>query len=626
MKTIRFTIKLVFVLGIVFLNKGYGQTPESQWTDDQEFCRSDKDDLVNIWGSGISIPGIYFKEHLPALFKRRLAFSKSDLKTTKLKWIFTGEDGGVTITISSDSIALEQRYYDSFGFNSMKDGEIVSSRYPQSQFTSFKTDLKTKSINSVALEMDDGLGLKLFVNDTLITEQTTQLDFSRHQLLIDGLKLDVCGKLQVPRTTEVAIMLDTTEKHQEILGFGGITSPVAYNMLSAEGKEKWWDFLKEYNLLIQREYPMGFQLNEDFSNWDTLEDATPHYYGDNFPNGEVSDFGYNRKIQQMGGMVVFEFWKFPEWMVNKSASEEDSNAVPLYDKYTAAIVDYCEKAKEKTGKAPAIVGIQNEVEQPAEVWQQMTLALRKALDKNRFDEVKIHMHNGSRLKNGIAALNAFTSDKKVWEAIDYSASNLYDYQNYFTDPDGFDNVIEKWNASFNGQPKKPFISTEMCINDSKYQSGSYRVAFLMGELYHKNMVQFDAVSMMYCWLLVNTVQPSFSASRSLFTIDRSNNNLPIASSYQLRVFGAFSKHLLKGMHRIGATSSDKNLLVSAYSNGEKNTVIILNRDTEPKEIDFSEFGNISMMETVSPYQENRTSEILDSQRLVVAPGSIVTLY
>jgi len=461
--------------------------------------------------------------------------------------------------------------------------------------------------------MDDGLGLRLFVNGALVTEQNTQLDFSRHQLQIDGLKLDVCGKLQVPKTSEVAIRIDANEKHQEILGFGGITSPVAYNMLSEEGQGKWWDFLEEYNLLIQREYPIGFQLNEDFSNWDALEDASPHYYGDNFPNGEISDFGYNQKIQEMGGMVVFEFWKFPEWMVNKSVSEkEGSHDVPQYDKYTAAIVDYCKTAQQKTGKAPAIVGIQNEVEQPAKVWQQMTLALRKALDKNGFDKVKIHMHNGSRLKNGIAALNAFTSDKKVWEAIDYSASNLYDYQNHFTDPAGFDKVIETWNGSFNGQPKKPFISTEMCINDGKYQSGSYRVAFLMGELYHKNMVKLDAVSLMYCWLLVNTVQPSFSASRSLFTIDRSRNNLPKVSSYQLHVFGAFSKHLPKGAQRIGATSSDTDLLVSAYANGEKNTVIVLNKGIGPKEIDLSGFGNITMMKTVSPYEANEKQLELDN--------------
>jgi len=227
MKKISFKIAFILAFGIVFLNQGFGQSPENLWNNAQEFCRSDKDDLVNIWGSGTSIPGIYFDEYLPALFKRKLAFTKSDLKTAKLRWLFTGDNGGATITISADSVTLEQRYYDSFGFSSMKDGEIVSSRYPQSQFTSFKTDLKTKSIISVTVEIDDGLGIKLFVNNNLITKQTTQLDFSRHQLLIEGRKLDICGNLQVPKTSKVTVQIDESEKHQEIMGFGGITSPVA---------------------------------------------------------------------------------------------------------------------------------------------------------------------------------------------------------------------------------------------------------------------------------------------------------------------------------------------------------------------------------------------------------------
>jgi len=90
----KFKIALVLVWGLLSLNQGFGQAAKTQWTDAKEFCRSDKDDLVNIWGSGISIPGIYFKEHLPALFKRKLTFSKSDLKTTKLRWLFTGNVRG----------------------------------------------------------------------------------------------------------------------------------------------------------------------------------------------------------------------------------------------------------------------------------------------------------------------------------------------------------------------------------------------------------------------------------------------------------------------------------------------------------------------------------------------------
>ncbi len=169
-------------------------------------------------------------------------------------------------------------------------------------------------------------------------------------------------------------------------------------------------------------------------------------------------------------------------------------------------------------------------------------------------------------------------------------------------------------------------STEMCINAPKYQSGSYRVAFLMGELYHKNMVNLDAVSLMYCWLLINNTQPSFSASRSLFTIDKSRNMEPEASSFQLRVFGAFSRHLQKGSERIGASSSDPDLLVSAYAKGDKNTIIVLNRGNAPKKIDLSELGSVDKMELVNPYRENQELMISDKKEMVLKPGEIVTFY
>ena len=46
-----------------------------------------------------------------------------------------------------------------------------------------------------------------------------------------------------------------------MLGFGGITTPTAYVQLSAEGKRRWWKLLAEYNLLLQREFPVGARLD-----------------------------------------------------------------------------------------------------------------------------------------------------------------------------------------------------------------------------------------------------------------------------------------------------------------------------------------------------------------------------
>ena len=64
---------------------------------------------------------------------------------------------------------------------------------------------------------------------------------------------------------------------------------------------------------------------------------------------------------------------------------------PSPDEYARIVVEYCREAKQRTGSAPAIVGIQNEVEQAPEVFAEMVLVLRRELDKAGFKGVKIHM-------------------------------------------------------------------------------------------------------------------------------------------------------------------------------------------------------------------------------------------
>ena len=58
---------------------------------------------------------------------------------------------------------------------------------------------------------------------------------------------------------------------------------------------------------------MGTKLLPDMSNLDNLADAKPHYYGDDFPNGEVSNFDYNAQSLKLGGKVIYEWWALPAW-------------------------------------------------------------------------------------------------------------------------------------------------------------------------------------------------------------------------------------------------------------------------------------------------------------------------
>ena len=204
---------------------------------------------------------------------------------------------------------------------------------------------------------------------------------------------------------------------------------------------------------------------------------------------------------------------------------------------------------------------------------------------------------------------------------------MYDYQIFFLDPDGYDERIREWKEIVQD---KPFISTELCINNNKFQHDSYHLALTMGQLYHKNLALMDAKVIMYCWMLLNGPQPSFDATRSLFKVKLENNSRPIPSSKQLRVFGAFSKHLIKGMRRLEVENSNKDLLVTAYQNGQSKTLIILSRSSNPQKVkinwDAATFKNAEIVDTFKENISVNLNELFVSKNsLEILGGQIITL-
>ncbi|MBN2313597.1 MAG: hypothetical protein JXM79_06680 [Sedimentisphaerales bacterium] len=558
------------------------------------------------WGRGRDLR-VFFDEFLPALFERTIVLDEL-VPDTKLLWIFTGPRGGFTVTIDSNEVSLYQRYYDSFAFNHINK---KNARHPEWQTTPEKATYED-TLKAVTVTMDHKLGLSVALNGRTVLHQECLFDMSRHQLRLADGKGNAKGRMLEPTPESAMVRVDPASRYQTMIGFGGIATPTAYAQLSAEGKHRWWKLVKEYNLLIQREYPIGQRLNRPMDNWDVLKDATPHYYGDNFPNGEISDFNYIRKIRKLGGKVWFEFWALPPWVGDD------------VEKYAQAMVRYCQVSKEKAGAPPDVVGIQNEVDQSASMFHDMTLSLRRRLDKAGFESVRIHMSDSGRLAGGIERAQKFLASEQAWAAIDYSATHMYDYQGFFTNPDGFDSRLAKW-KELTGD--KPFLSTELCINDSKYQWLTYRVALTMGQLYHKNLVLTDASAICYCWTLLNVEQPSYEGTRSLCVPDRAHGFVPTASSYQIRVFGAYSRRIHEGMVRIGTETDTDDLLVSAFT-GERrtSTVVILNRSTKPRrlrilwpDVKFTE------MERTDPYHENDIFKAPAGDEVTIAPGVLVTL-
>jgi len=572
--------------------------------------------LVNVWGRGMENPGVYVPGYMPSMFSRTLHLNDFRPEDGIFEWILTGDHGGVTLQLDGHTLTVVQRYFDSFGFNDYKDSSrLITGRHPEKTFLETHTAY-TGVLQSITLSFTHDLMLRVSLNGQLICREACVLDLNREQLRYGGRQGSVAGTLYAPKAAEISLEVDTAETHQTMLGFGGSASIPAYHRLSEEGKLAWWQLLKDYNLLIQREYPINFRLKPDYSNWDDPRDAAPHYYGDNFPNGETSDFDYLRQIRQLGGEVVFEFWVLPPW------ATRPGTGLPIYDRYVDAMLQYCKTSVDRTGLPPDIVGIQNEITQPDTVWHQMTLRLRRALDENGFRQVRIHMHNAPNLRMGTAAAHAFRENPAVWNDIDYTAANLYDYQYTIFNPDAYDTVIDRFNAATSG---KPFISTEMCMNIPVLQAGSYRLAFSMGDLYFKNLTRLDAIALWYCWVLLDNAQPSYSASRSLCKVDFENGNMPVASSFQLRVFGSFSRHILKGMRRVGIRSPDPDLLTVAFEGMGHHTVVCQNQGTTPRLIRLLWPGlRFTQMEITDPHQANKRMEI--PGQLVVAPGSIITFF
>jgi O-glycosyl hydrolase len=489
----------------------------------------------------------------------------------------------------------------------------------------------TGDARTLTVIADAHLAVRVLINGQQILEAPLLFDLTRHQLMLAAsrtARLVVSGSLLTPATKNAAITIDPSQVHQTMLGFGGSPSIAAYAELSDQGKRAYWQILKRYNLLLSREYPMGTELKPDLSNLEDLADATPHYYGDNFPNSELSSFDYSRHVLDLGGSVIYELWALPSWATvpNNGPHATDTWNKPIKrvanpDEYARLIVTYCKKAQAATGSAPAIVGIENEVDQPPEVFSSMALALRRELDKAGFTATKIHMADASFMFLGVDRAAELRKNPEAWKALDYVAVHEYDFQEFLANPDLYDARMKQMHEAADG---KPFLATEICINDPHYQEPSYRIAFAVAELYHKNLTELDAVALMYCWLLLDVEQPTFAGSRSLLAPDRTRSWIPVPTSFQLRVMGAFSRHVVKGMQRIGVETGDPDLLATAFADAQNETLVVIIRSTTSRRLDLQGASHAwAEIEHTGLEDENSVAPFRTGN--VIQPGEILVL-
>jgi O-glycosyl hydrolase len=581
------------------------------------------------WSRPDEIARKYFHENLTALFERTLTLDAALPQRTTLRWIFTGPRAGLTVELTANKVRIAERYYDSMA---LYEGQ---GNFPEK--TTFTDERQyTGDARSLTVIADAHLAVRVLVNGQQILEAPLLFDLTRHQLMFAASRAAhqvVSGSLVQPVSKDATITIDASQVHQTMLGFGGSPSIAAYAELSEEGKRAYWQILKRYNLLLSREYPMGTQLKPDLSNLEDLADATPHYYGDNFPNSELSSFDYSRHVLDLGGSVIYELWALPSWATvpyngphttdtpNKPVETKPIRQVANPDEYARLIVTYCKKAQAATGSAPAIVGIENEVDQPTEVFSAMALALRRELDKAGFTATKIHMADASFMFLGIDRAAELRKNPDAWKDIDYAAVHEYDFQEFLANPDLYDARMKQMHEAADG---KPFLATEICINDPHYQEPSYRIAFAVAQLYHKNLTELDAVALMYCWLLLDVEQPTFAGSRSLLAPDRTRGWIPEPTSFQLRVMGAFSRHIVKGMNRVGVETGDSDLLATAFADSKNETLVVINRSTTSRRLAIQgESHSWTEIEHTGLEEENAVTPFRTDN--VIQPGEILVL-
>jgi hypothetical protein len=88
--------------------------------------------------------------------------------------------------------------------------------------------------------------------------------------------------------------------------------------------------------------------------------------------------------------------------------------------------------------------------------------------------------------------------------------------------------------------------------------------------------------------------------------------------------GAFSRHILKGMQRIGADANDPDLLTTAFADGQHQTLVVVNRSATARKLTVQGAAHPWVeMERTGLEEENAVSAV--PAEVVVEPGEIVVL-
>ena len=172
-------------------------------------------------------PRKYFSEWLPALFERTLEMDEWSANQPPLRWIFTGPCGGFTVEAGGGKASLTVRYYDSPGLAKVPPVQPRPGRHPEDLFEETSVEYRGE-LKTITVVADHRLTLSVRLNGKEALTSRAAPDVNQHQLAFTGLEGAARGRLLPPALETAAVTVDDAVRFQEMLGWGGTTTPPAF--------------------------------------------------------------------------------------------------------------------------------------------------------------------------------------------------------------------------------------------------------------------------------------------------------------------------------------------------------------------------------------------------------------
>ena len=290
------------------------------------------------------------------------------------------------------------------------------------------------------------------------------------------------------------------------------------------------------------------------------------------------------------------------------------------DEYARIIVTYCKKAQAATGSAPAIVGIENEVDQPPEVFKPWRSTLRRELDKAGFTATKIHMADASYMFLGIDRARAPAQESCSVECHRLLCRARVRLPGVHRQPRPLRRAHEghargrRWQAL----PRHGDLHQRSALPGAFVPHRLRRGPALPQEPHragrHGAHVLLDCCSM---W----SSPPSPVRARCSRPIAPAAG-FPCPPAISCACIGAYSRHILKGMQRIGVEIRRSRSACDRIRRRQNETLVVVNRSATARNLTVQ--GATlpwAEMERTGLEEENAVSAV--PSEVVIQPGEIV---